>query len=94
MTPMDEKPFIKIAVIDNIIEAQIISSSLEEENIPYRLRSFHDTAYDGLFQFQKGYGEILAPEKYKTVILEIISNIKAEGERVFGNSDEDDPNNT
>lgn len=62
MTSTNENVFVKIAVIDNIIEAQMIKSVLDEENIPYLLRSYHDTAYDGLFQFQKGYGEISAPK--------------------------------
>ncbi len=36
--------FIKIAVIENVIEAQILESILEEQSIPYRIRSFYDTA--------------------------------------------------
>ena len=68
--------FIKIAVIENVIEAQILESILEEQNIPYRIRSFYDTAYDGLFQMQLGWGEIYAPAEYKQEIIEIINSIK------------------
>jgi hypothetical protein len=53
--------YIKITVLENTIEAQLIDSILSEKNIPHRIRSFHDTAYDGLFQFQKGWGELFAP---------------------------------
>ncbi len=91
MTSTNENVFVKIAVIDNIIEAQMIKSVLDEENIPYLLRSYHDTAYDGLFQFQKGYGEISAPKKFKQDILEIISNIKAAGEKPHHNVHKDLP---
>jgi hypothetical protein len=66
------EPFAKIAIIGNLIEAQVIESMLKEREIPYRIRSFHDTAYDGLFQFQKGWGEIYAPVGQKKAILEMI----------------------
>ena len=53
------KAYIKIAGLENIVEAQLMVSILEEKEIPHRIRSFHDTAYDGLFQFQKGWGRSL-----------------------------------
>ena len=71
-----ETPLIKIATLYNIIEAQVIESVLDEREIPYRIRSFHDTAYDGLFQFQKGWGEIYAPAELKEEILEIIQSAR------------------
>ena len=46
-----EQAFIEVSVLENIIEAQVIESILTEQNIPHRIRSYHDTAYDGLFQF-------------------------------------------
>ena len=70
--------YIKITVLENTIEAQLIDSILSEKNIPYRIRSFHDTAYDGLFQFQKGWGELCAPLKLKGEILEIIEIVRSE----------------
>jgi len=66
--------FVKIANIENLIEAQVLESALNDQEIPHRIRSFHDTAYDGLFQFQKGWGEIYAPEEWKEEILEIIES--------------------
>ncbi len=78
----DEKPdktdFIRISGMDNPFEAQLLGSVLEERGIPHRIRSHHDTAYDGLFQMQKGWGEIHAPESYKNLILEIIDQIRRE----------------
>ena len=70
--------YIKIAALENTIEAQLIGSILSEKNIPHRIRSFHDTAYDGLFQFQKGWGELYAPLKFKGEILEIIEIVRSE----------------
>ncbi len=43
-------------------EANIIKSVLEEHGIVVKLRSFHDTAYDGLYQAQYGWGVIRVSE--------------------------------
>ncbi len=44
-------------------EANAIKSILEENGIPAEVQSFHDTAYDGLFQAQYGWGVIRVSEK-------------------------------
>jgi hypothetical protein len=69
-------PFITVGVIENAIEAQLLASILTEREIPHRIRSHHDTAYDGLFQTQKGWGDIAAPEGYQSEIVEIIHHIR------------------
>lgn len=68
--------FIKIAAVENLIEAQVLEDALNEREIPFRIRSFHDTAYNGLFQFQKGWGVIYAPAAYEKEILETIENLR------------------
>jgi len=69
--------YIRIAGLENTLEAQLLESILMEKGIPYRIRSFHDTAYDGLFQFQKGWGELFAPEVFNHEILEILEDIRS-----------------
>ena len=78
MTKIHKEEFIKITVLENTIEAQLIDSILNEQNIPHRMRSFYDTAYDGLFQVQKGWGEIFAPATLKEEILKIIKIVRSE----------------
>jgi len=78
MNETDTQEFISIAILENIMEAQIIASILEEEGIPHQIRSYHDTAYDGLFQFQRGWGELSAPSSHKERLLEIIDDIRSE----------------
>ncbi len=73
---MENDDFVKVAILENAFEAQVLESVLKEEAIPHSIRSFHDTAYDGLFQFQKGWGRISAPEAYKTEILKIIDQLR------------------
>lgn len=75
-------PFVKIALLDNAIEAQLIDSVLNDQSIPHMLRSYYDTAYDGLFQVQKGWGEVRAPAAFKETILEILESIRTEGSPV------------
>jgi len=77
MNEIHGQEFIKIVVLENTIEAQLIDSILNEQNIPHRIRSFYDTAYDGLFQFQKGWGEVFAPLALKEEILEIIEIVRS-----------------
>jgi len=48
---------------NNEAEANAIKSVLSEYGIYAEIRSFHDTAYDGLFQSQFGWGVIRVSEK-------------------------------
>ncbi len=73
---MNSLKFVKISNLENTIEAQLLESILTERDIPHNIRSFHDTAYDGLFQFQKGWGKISAPLNYKKEVMEILSSIR------------------
>ncbi len=77
MSEIDKHEFINIAILENIIEAQLIDSILNEQNIPHMIRSFYDTAYDGLFQFQMGWGEICAPLSYKQEIIDILNDVRS-----------------
>ena len=44
-------------------EANAIKAILEENGIHAEIQSFHDTAYDGLFQSQYGWGVIRVSEE-------------------------------
>lgn len=68
--------FTRIALLESMVEAQLMDSILTERQIPHRIRSFHDTAYDGLFQVQKGWGELRAPKAFAPQLLEILEDIR------------------
>ena len=70
--------YAKVAVLDNEIEAQLLDSILEQRDIPHLMVSYHDTAYDGLFQTQKGWGHVSAPATFKQEILEILLELRKE----------------
>ena len=65
---------IKLITPENEAEANVIKSVLEENGIYVEIQSFHDTAYDGLFQSQYGWGSIRVSEadfeKAKRIIQE------------------------
>ncbi len=70
--------YIKVAVFENATEAQLVESILKEQQLPHRIRSFHDTAYDGLFQVQKGWGELYALPESEAEILSILNAVRSE----------------
>jgi len=66
----------KAAILDNQFEAQLLASVLGERGISHRLRSYHDTAFAGLFQTQKGWGYVSASEKDHSEIKEILADLR------------------
>ena len=87
--PTNQEPtFIQIAVLENAIEAQLLSSVLNQYEIPHRLRSYHDTAYDGLFQLQKGWGLIYGPSDAGQQILEALAELISQAAEVQDNGPE------
>lgn len=80
-------PFVKIAALENAIEAQLLSSFLTQYEIPHRLRSYHDTAYDGLFQLQKGWGEVYGPHDVRQQVLDALAELRSQAAGIH----EDEP---
>jgi len=68
--------FKKTAVLENENEAQLLDSILTERDIPHHMRSYYDTSFDGLFQTQKGWGYVSAPEPFHEEIKDILSDIR------------------
>ena len=67
--------FERVLEIDNEVEARLLEKVLEEREIPFQIKSNHDTAYDGLFQLQLGWGYLLAPPEYTEEISGIYNDI-------------------
>ena len=60
---------IKVLVFNNEFEAKLLDEVLNEKNIPHIIRSYHDSAYDGLWQMQSSWGHLEAPEEFREEIL-------------------------
>ena len=68
--------FVKVATAENQFEADSIKNALEKEDIPVMVRNFHDTAYNGIFIPQKGWGIILVPREMKDKAAGIILSLQ------------------
>jgi len=80
--------WVKAGTIENRFEGDRISQALQEAGIPFLIKSFLDTAYDGLYIPQKGWGIVMVPEKNKEtaerLITEVKKTFKEEGEDETG----------
>ncbi len=77
MSQSGDSQLVKIAVLENAIEAQLIGSILDQRGIIHRLRSYYDTAYDGLFQMQKGWGKLYASQSHRQEVLRVIEDVRS-----------------
>jgi hypothetical protein len=74
--------WVKAGVVESRFEGDRVSQALNEAGIPFLLKSFLDTAYNGLYIPQKGWGMVLVPENFEgeagKIILEVRSSFKKE----------------
>jgi len=65
-----------IAALDNEIQAGLVDAILSERKISHIMQTYRDSAYDGIFQTQKGWGVILATPVFGAEIRAIIEDVK------------------
>jgi hypothetical protein len=65
----------KITILQNAVEAVRISEILNVNAIPHMIKSFHDSAYDGLWQTQWGWGALEADEADEPRILALLEEM-------------------
>jgi hypothetical protein len=65
----------RILTLNSEIEAITIKEILDNNEIPHIIRSYHDSAYDGLFQNQYGWGILEADETDEVKILDLVKDI-------------------
>ncbi len=68
--------WIKAGTVENRFEGDRISQSLREAEIPFLVKSFLDTAYDGLYIPQKGWGIVMVSKRDKEESERLISEVK------------------
>lgn len=85
--------FVAVHTLNNRFEADLLLDALEKEGISALLRSFEETAFDGLFVSQKGWGRILVPEESRVAAEDVIRSLLAEVEEkpLFTDPDGVDP---
>ena len=87
MKPMEAtEPWVKAGTVENRFEGDRISQALQEAGIPFLIKSFLDTAYDGLYLLQKGWGIVMVPEKNQEEAEKLMIEIK----KTFAKEEEDE----
>jgi hypothetical protein len=69
---------VKILLFQNEIEAMLLDEILTDKAIPHLIRSYHDSAYDGLWQSHSGWGHIEAPEEFREEIISTYNTMSEE----------------
>ena len=77
----------KIAVLDNEVQAELVDSVLEERGIPHLMRSYYDSAMNGIYQTPAGWGHVEAPSACRAEILAVIEDIKRQAAANAGTQD-------
>ena len=70
----------KILSLGNEFEAMLLDDLLTERDIPHIMKSYRDSAYNGLWQTQSIWGHLEAPEEFKDEITDIYTNMSKETE--------------
>ena len=83
--------FEKIAVLNTAVQAQLVAGVLSERGIPHVLRSYHDSAYDGVYQGFMGWGHIEAPQRFRQEILEVVDELTGRSESSGATDESDGP---
>ena len=71
----DQRDLVRIHTVENRFEADLLVQALRQENIPVLLRRFEETAYDGLFVTQMGWGALLVPGDYEEEAARVVNRV-------------------
>ncbi|MHB8903010.1 MAG: hypothetical protein ACYC6Y_29975 [Thermoguttaceae bacterium] len=80
--------FEKVATLENEIEALCLKADLEERGVPHAIHSYHDSAYDGLFQVTRGWGHVEAPQERAPEILQRLQAIREQALQPGGDDEQ------
>lgn len=64
-----------VFTLEDQVDEAVIKDALEKAGIKHVMRTFVDSAYDGIFIAQRGYGEVLVEEGDEAKTKEIIAEV-------------------
>jgi hypothetical protein len=70
----------KIAVLEHAAEADRIGEALRASGIEFFVKSYHDSAYDGLFQSQRGWGQLETDSLDEAEALRLLHELRRHAE--------------
>ena len=86
---LGKEEFVSVRVVENAFEADRIRATLEQEGVPVFIRTFEDTAYNGIYVSQKGWGYVEVPESEKERAERIVADLLHDFPEQEGNDDGD-----
>ena len=75
MTLEQQQDMVRVHTVENRFEADLLVQALRQENIPVLIRRFEETAYDGLFVTQMGWGALLVPGDYEEEAARVVNRV-------------------
>jgi hypothetical protein len=66
----------KVATLENRFEEDVVAEALRKADIPFLIRPYSDTAYDGLFIPQKGWATVMVPDEFAQQAEAVIERLK------------------
>lgn len=70
------KPRENVIPIEKEIEADFLRSVLKEKEIPSVFITYHDTAFDGLYQLNQGWGHVEVPLERANEVKQLYRQVK------------------
>ena len=71
----EQRDLVRVHTVENRFEADLLMQALHQEGIAVLLRRFEETAYDGLFVAQMGWGAIFVPADFEEAARGLIGRI-------------------
>ena len=94
LAPFSGKPLAKVHICQNRVQGDFLVGILEQEGIPALHQSTKDTAYDGIFQAQWGYGFVITRHedayRAQTIIESVLATIEKEAELATDEEEKDE----
>ena len=72
----DTEPFEKIAVLENEVQAEALDALLAERGIPHEMKTYHDSALDGVY-LSSGWGHVAAPKAFAAAVMQALKDLSA-----------------
>lgn len=80
---LSREAFVAVKVAESAFEADRFKAALEQEGFTVMVRTFQDTAYDGIYVAQKGWGYVEVPqteqERAERIVKELEQAFPEEG---------------